>query len=301
MKKILLIGGSGQVGSELKAQSKLNGFECLAPTSQQLDVTDSASIRRYLEKNTDVNFVINASAYTAVDKAESEQELAYQVNAIAPGGLAAACCENNIPLLHISTDYVFDGTADSPYTESSPVNPINVYGKSKREGEQAVQNACDEFIILRTSWVFGVNGHNFVKTMLGLGRTRPEISVVADQYGCPTEASYIARTIFEVIKSILTGKTGCWGVYHYSGSGVTDWSSFAQAIFEQARKVNPAYPEVTVNKITTADYPTSALRPGYTALDCSRIEEVFAVRGVRWQEMLDSSMAAIYENAFEQK
>ena len=295
MTRILLLGGSGQVGQELNRLSKLAGITCIAPSSSKVDIADEQAVLACVENSLPLDFVVNASAYTAVDKAESEQELAYKVNAIGPGLLAKACAENDIPLVHISTDYVFDGEADTPYTETSPVNPINVYGASKLQGDLHVLENCPHSIILRTAWVFGSHGTNFVKTMLKLGQTRTELNVVSDQIGCPTEASYIASAIMEIIKLVQAGNIDSWGLYNFSGSGHTDWASFAAAIFSHVQRIDPDYPTVKVNAISTAEYPVDAMRPAYTVLDCTKIMQAFGVVSEDWHSMLETSLPTIYQ------
>jgi len=301
MTRILLLGGTGQVGQEFIRLAELAGITCLAPGSRDVDIADFHAVTAYVKQSLPLDFVVNASAYTAVDQAESDVDQAYKVNATGPGELAKACAENNIPLLHISTDYVFDGSATMPYTESSPTRPLGVYGASKLQGDQLVQEHCPHSIILRTAWVYGQYGGNFVKTMLKLGRTRPEMNVVADQQGCPTEAGYIAAAIMDIIKSVLAGNVDNWGVYNFTGSGHTDWASFATAIFEQAKRLDPDYPEVHVNRITTAEYPTAASRPAYTVLDCTKIIQVFGVVPEDWRTMLERSIPGIYQAVLNEK
>jgi len=293
--RILLLGGSGQVGHEIINACAKMGVSYIAPSGTELNITDSKMLKRTLEHSLPLDFVVNASAYTAVDKAESDRETAFMVNATAPGVLANLCADLDIPLLHISTDYVFDGSATLPYTEHSATGPLGVYGESKLEGDRHVQQNCPHSIVLRTAWVFSEYGANFVKTMLRLGRTRSELNVVSDQFGCPTEASYIASAIMTIIRSVLAGNTNSWGLYNFTGSGHTDWASFAMAIFNQAQRIDPDYPIVQVNAISTAEYPTAASRPAYTVLDCTKIMQVFGVVPEDWRAMLERSIPGIYQ------
>ena len=294
--KILLIGGTGQVGSEIRLIANNNNIECISPSSSELNVTDNLSVNEIVKNNLPLDFVINASAYTAVDNAEDEIELAYSINRDGPKFLAQACAEYKIPLLHISTDYVFDGNANTPYIEESPMHPLGVYGKSKLEGEQAVRDALPKHIILRTAWVYGAHGNNFVKTMLRLGQTRPELSVVSDQFGCPTAAADIADAIVDIIFQLHDKPDNRWGTYHFCSAYSTHWADFAKVIFRQAKAVDSAYPNVAVNPIPSSEYPTKATRPSYSVLDCSRIEQSFNVRPLQWQVSLQRDIPNILKN-----
>jgi len=294
--KILLIGGTGQVGFEIRLIAKNNNIECISPSSSELNVTESTSVNQIVKNNLPLDFVINASAYTAVDNAEDEIELAYSINRDGPKFLAQACAEYKIPLLHISTDYVFDGNADKPYKEESPTQPLGVYGKSKLEGEQAVRDALSEHIILRTAWVYGAHGNNFVKTMLRLGQTRPELSVVSDQFGCPTAAADIADAVINIISQMHDKPDNRWGTYHFCSADSTHWADFAKAIFTQAKTVDSEYPDVAVNPIPGSEYPTKATRPNYSVLDCSRIEQAFSIILPRWFSSLKRYIPNVLKN-----
>jgi len=294
--KILLIGGTGQVGSEILFVAKNNNVKCISPSSSELDITNRASVNSIIENNLPLDFVVNASAYTAVDKAEDEQELAAKINRDGPQYLAEACAKYKIPLLHISTDYVFDGCADTPYKETDSTHPLGVYGMTKLEGEQAIRECLPEHIILRTAWVYGAQGNNFIKTMLRLGQQRPELKVVCDQFGCPTAAVDIAITIINVISQMHTQAKGRWGTYHYCSTGSTHWADFAQAIFAEAVSVNSDYPSVKVIPIPSSEYPTKATRPGYSVLDCSKIEQSFTITPTMWQSSLQRYIPNILKN-----
>jgi len=294
--RILLIGGSGQVGSEIQIIAKHNDIECIAPSSSKLDITDSRSIEKIFSACMPLDFVINASAYTAVDKAEDEKELAFKINNDGPRFLAKACAQNRIPLLHLSTDYVFDGQATTPYKEDMPITPLGVYGKSKAEGEQDVRDCLLEHIIMRTAWVYGAHGNNFVKTMIRLGREHPQLKVVSDQTGCPTAAFDIAVTVISIISQMVVDPAHRWGTYHYCSDGSTNWAEFARAIFNEVGRHIPDYPTVEVLAIPGSEYPTKATRPNYSVLDCSKIEQNFTIIPPAWLSSLQRDMPNILKN-----
>jgi dTDP-4-dehydrorhamnose reductase len=230
--------------------------------------------------------VINAAAYTQVDKAESEAALAFAVNTTGSANLARMCAKNKIPLVHISTDYVFDGQKGTSYLETDAISPVGVYGRSKADGEIEIRSHLKEHIILRTSWLYGIHGHNFAKTMLKLATTKPKIRVVADQYGSPTNAADLAQTILIISDRMQFNDDVDWGTYHYCGQGVISWYNFAEKIIGLAR----LYADVKTTRIepiATADYPTRAVRPIYSALDCSRIQKHFGINPKPWQKSLE--------------
>ena len=282
--RILLTGANGQVGRELSNCGGQRGFEILALDRSDLDITDPVSVSREVNRS-GVSLVVNAVGYTAVDQAESEPELAFAVNRDGPTYLASACEKAGIPLVHISTDYVFDGQKQGAYLETDPVSPLSVYGKSKAAGEVEVREHLKEHLILRTGWLYGVHGHNFVKTMLRLGREREKVQVVTDQYGCPTYAADLAETILRISAKLLDGRQVHWGTYHYCGKGVTSWHGFAEAIFNLARKYVPLKVKQT-EAITTAEYPTAAKRPANSVLDCSLFRSHFGFAPKPWNESL---------------
>ena len=283
--RILLTGANGQVGWELSNRGGQRGFEVLALDRADLDITDPVSVGREVNRS-GVSLVVNAVGYTAVDQAESEPELAFATNRDGPAYLASACGKAGIPLVHISTDYVFDGQKQGAYLETDPVSPLSIYGKSKAAGEVEVREHLKEHLILRTGWLYGVHGHNFVKTMLRLGREREEVQVVTDQYGCPTYAADLAETILRIAAKLLDGRQVHWGTYHYCGKGVTSWHGFAEAIFNLARKYVPLKVKQT-EAITTAEYPTAAKRPANSVLDCSLYRSHFSLTPKTWNESLD--------------
>lgn len=246
--KVLVTGANGQLGYDVVKELQKQNIECYGATRQDFDIVDFEATKKFIT-NYMPDAVIHCAAYTAVDKAEDEQGLCYLVNASATENIAEICKKINAKMLYISTDYVFDGTKDGFYKVDDKPNPINVYGKTKLLGEQAVQKILDKYFIVRISWVFGEHGNNFVKTMLRLGKERKELNVVADQYGSPTYTADLAPLLVEMIK------TDKYGVYHATNEGVCTWAEFAEEIFKIAGM------DVKVNHITTAEYPTRAQRP----------------------------------------
>ena len=275
---ILIFGGNGQLGQELARAAQTHGVALTAMSRGDADITNveqvEAAIRRYQPR-----VVVNAAAYTAVDKAEDEADLAMRINAEGPAVLAAACRAADIALVHISSDYVFDGRKESPYRENDPVAPIGVYGRSKAAGESAVRNGTRKHVILRTAWVYGEFGSNFLKTILRLAGERDELRVVADQHGNPTATAALASAILRIAPQLHSDDTP-WGTYHLSGAGVTSWHGFAEWIVSaQAAHTNR---KPAVVPITTRDYPTRAARPANSALDCTLIRQVFGITPNAW-------------------
>lgn len=287
---ILVTGAGGQVGRELVLRARPE-HSIVGLSRTQLDITNPRAIAAALA-HYDARLVINAAAYTAVDKAESDVDQAYAVNRDAVGVVAHACGIAGIPLLHISTDYVFDGTQAKAYTEDDAPNPASVYGRSKLEGEQALRAELDRHLILRVSWVFGAWGHNFVRTMLRLGRERPELRVVADQRGSPTPAAAIADALLHLAERYAQEGTLPWGTYHYAGTPVVTWYAFALAIFEEARALGMLDHVPDVAAIGTADYPTPARRPANSALDTSRAHTLLGLPAPDWREGLREVLMA---------
>ena len=297
--RVAIIGCKGQVGWELTRRAPMFGYEVLAWDRDELDITDAGAVERMLTAS-GADVVINAAAYTAVDRAEQEPDLAFAINRDGPAHLAATCARLNIPLLHISTDYVFDGRKHGPYVEDDPVAPLGVYGQSKWEGEEVVRRLWSRHLILRVSWVFGIEGNNFVKTILRLAREREELRVVADQHGCPTYAGDIADTLLmlagriaEIDAKAMWGSDTGWGTYHYCGEPATTWHVFASTIIDKARRYE-ALSTHSVIAITTADYPTPAARPANSVLDCARLGTAFGIRPGSWQEGLTTMLFALY-------
>tara|TARA_R110001592_G_scaffold85353_1_gene252166 strand:+ start:7006 stop:7881 length:876 start_codon:yes stop_codon:yes gene_type:complete len=283
--KILIAGKNGQVGrclvDLLEAQTELT---FLALDRDQLDISDATQVNKVVTEF-NPNIIINAAAYTAVDKAEQEVELAYAINRDGPHNLAHAANKINAVIIHISTDYVFDGVSTESYTESDVTAPQGEYGRSKLAGEEAVAQTCPKHIILRTAWVFGEHGNNFVKTMLRLAKTRDTLGVVADQFGGPTYAGDIANAILTISKHIARD-SHAYGIYHFSGFPYVNWHTFAEKIFEIALEQNVLVQPIQVNPITALDYPTPAKRPANSRLNCDKIHNAFGIKQSDWQAAL---------------
>ncbi|MGX5219792.1 dTDP-4-dehydrorhamnose reductase [Pseudomonas segetis] len=282
--RVLITGAHGQVGHELVRLAPA-GFTVTGLGSSELDISN---LEQVANKASELKpqLIINAAAYTAVDKAETDSERAYTVNAKGAENLATAAAKLGVPLLHISTDYVFSGDASAPYKETDPTNPSGIYGASKLAGEQAVAKHCAQHIIMRTSWVFGAHGNNFVKTMLRLAQTRDELGVVADQHGCPTSAASIAKALWALASQYSNKGNLNWGIYHFSNMPATTWHGFAEAIFSQAVALKQLPRAPKVNPINTVDYPTPARRPAWSVMDCSLIEEKLTIEQSDWREEL---------------
>lgn len=277
MKKIIVIGSYGQLGSELQElASQYKNYQFFFYDKEHLDIVKKEDVDRKIEE-IKPDFLVNCAAYTAVDKAETDTALAFAINSDAVRNLAEACTRNNTKFVHISTDYVFDGKATQPYKETDPVSPANIYGQSKLKGEEEAVAANPEVIIIRTAWVYSTFGANFVKTMLRLMQSKPEIGVVADQYGTPTNAADLAEAILQIIDG------GKWvpGVYHFTNEGMISWFDFANEI---KTLVNAP---CIVNAITTAQYPTPAQRPQYSVLDKTKIQQTFGISLKDWRESLE--------------
>ena len=289
---ILLTGAGGQVGREIQRQANQAGTSLVSMLRGQLDITDPDAVQQVVQK-TRPGIIVNAAAYTAVDKAEDEPERAFRINRDGAANLAEAAAQAGIPLIHLSTDYVFDGTNPRPYAETDTASPIGVYGNSKWEGEEAVRQHLSQHLIVRVSWVFGFYGHNFVKTVLRLTQDRDTLRVVADQTGGPTYAGHIADILLDLCRRIAAGDPIDWGTYHFCGNPVTSWHAFAEAIVRSGRRLGLIDHPVTVDAITTADYPTRARRPANSALDCHKLETVFARAPQAWQKGLDDMLARI--------
>jgi len=289
--KLLIIGSKGQLGSELVIECKRNDFSFLALDLPEFNITDSPQVKKTLADFMP-SIVINASAYTNVDMAETEPKMAYTVNSDGPANLAVSCDKNRIPIIHISTDYVFDGSKGQPYAESDPVSPLGIYGKSKEKGESKLRSVLKQHIILRTSWLYSAYGNNFVKTMLKLGKEKEIIKVVSDQYGCPTCAADLAEAVVDISKQITQNFKIAWGTYHYCGLGITTWHEFAKAIFEIASQYQN-YKVSSVEAITTAQYPTKTKRPAFSALDCGLFKKHFGINIKPWQESLEKTIERI--------
>jgi len=297
--RILVTGKNGQLGKSInKIVNTGNGKnnyqqdnDFIFVSREELDLSSESSISHYFDRSNKFDVIINCAAYTAVDKAEKEQELVNQVNHLAVKQLANIANEQKAKLIHISTDYVFDGESNKSYTETDETNPINIYGESKLAGEQALKEIMPtNAIIIRTSWVYSEFGNNFVKTMLRLGKERDEINVVSDQIGSPTYATDLANAILDIVQNIEFKEVGQkTQVYHYSNAGETSWYDFAKEIFKIAEigcKVNP---------ITTQQYPTPAQRPKNTLMNKAKIAKTFSVGISDWKESLNTCMSILKE------
>ncbi|MGV1926826.1 dTDP-4-dehydrorhamnose reductase [Agrobacterium tumefaciens] len=294
--RLAVTGKNGQVVSALQALAG-PGLEIVALGRPELDLARPDTVFKALrEAKPDV--VVSAAAYTAVDKAESEPDIAFAVNRDGAKAVARAANDIGVPVIHISTDYVFDGTKTTAYVENDPTGPASVYGRSKLEGEHAVSENTENYAILRTAWVYSEYGSNFVKTMLRLSESRDEVNVVADQFGCPTSANDIAVAIVSIAKRLATDPAPhLRGVFHMSGTGETNWAGFAKQIFEFSAENGGK--SMIVNDITTAQYPTPARRPSNSRLDCSKLEEVYGIRLPEWQTSTRAVMAALAQNKKE--
>ena len=284
--RILVAGGQGQVGSALAKLGQEQRLELVALGRSELNITDAASIAEAFEKY-QPELLINSAAYTAVDKAESEAELAYAINETATALLADACATANIPMLHISTDYVFDGSKEGLYTEDDPVNPLAVYAKSKEAGERVVRAGVERHIILRTSWVFGLQGNNFVKTMLRLAKNRDCLTVVADQFGGPSSARSIAQVLLKIATQFEQYGSVAWGTYHYCQKPYVSWYEFAREIIRKGKELGLISQYVEVLPIKTDEFKTGVPRPVNSRLDTSMLQSSFGLDPTSWECELD--------------
>jgi dTDP-4-dehydrorhamnose reductase len=290
--KVLITGADGQLGRELVRLGRRLGFEVYGLNRQQMDITNENEMPEIFERISP-SVVINSAAYTQVDRAENESDLAYAVNKDGPAFLARHCANNHLKLIHISTDYVFDGTKGRPYRESDPVAPLGVYGRSKAEGETAIRTRLANHIIVRTSWLYGVYGNNFVKTILKLAAEKKALQVVADQVGSPTSAADLAEAILTITRKISANEKFDWGTYHYCCKGFTTWHGLAQKIIDLAAP-HAALQARQVEAITTAQWPTPAKRPPYSVLDCNRIKNQFGIAPEPWQQSLKHTIDRIF-------
>ena len=288
--KVLVLGSKGQLGLSLTDQLDQTDYQVIYCSRSEIDLVDIIHTKEAIVAiNPDV--VINAAAYTAVDRAEGEQKLAYLINHKAVSAIAEACLDCESLLIHISTDYVFDGTSIHPYTETSAVGPNSIYGDSKLKGELSIQSSGCSYLIIRTAWVFSEYGNNFVKTMLRLGETSDELNIVGDQIGCPTYAQDIAKAIISILAQSKKKKFSS-EIYHFSGYQPCTWFDFANEIFKEASRSGFLSPR-SVKKISTAQYPTEAPRPAYSVLDCSKMEIDFGILPSNWIKGIKSTIIAL--------
>lgn len=283
--RIIVIGRDGQVARSLAERAAAHGAEAVLLGRPKLDLADPSGIEDILYE-TGGDLIVNAAAYTAVDQAEAEPELAEAINGIGAGVIAGVAAAMSVPLIHISTDYVFDGTLDRPYREDDPVSPLGVYGTSKLLGETAVAEATGDHAILRTAWIYSPFGKNFVKTMLRLAQDRDEIGVVADQFGSPTSALDLADGIYAVAKNLLSKpqEGTLRGIFHMAGGGFASWAELASEIFAVSARLGG--PSAKVRPLSTADYPTRAKRPANSRLDCGKLAAIHGVGLPSWQSSL---------------
>ncbi len=292
--RLAVTGRDGQVARSLEALAAgRDDLDVTFLARPDFDLSDPTSIRRAVTA-LDVDLLVSAAAYTAVDRAEDEPETAHAVNATGPGILAEAAAERDIPLVHLSTDYVYSGAMDRPYRESDATGPVSAYGRTKLAGEEAIAAASNRHVILRTAWVYSPFGVNFVKTMLRLAAGRDEISVVSDQWGNPTAAADIAEAIVVAGKAIIDQPAISTGAFHFAGTGETSWSGFAAEIMRLSAKMDG--PTATIRPIPTSAYPTRAARPANSRLDTRKFEAAFAWKAPNWQASLEGSVAAILKS-----
>ena len=285
---ILVFGGDGQLGQELTRASAASAVPLTALSRAQANITDRVAVGDAIKRH-DPLVVVNAAGYTKVDLAETDSEAARHANEFGPATIGAACAAAGVPLIHLSTDYVFDGRKPNGYVEGDPIAPINVYGHTKAAGEQAIRESTPLHVIIRTSWIYGEFGKNFLKTVLHLAATRDELPIVADQRGCPTSTPDLARAILAIAPQLLSARI--WGTYHFTGAGVTTWHGFASRIVAAQAPLTGRTPRVTA--ITTAEFPTPARRPANSELDCGLFERVFGVCGRPWTEETDAITRAL--------
>lgn len=288
MIRLLVTGAGGMTGWELARRAPEAGFHCTAFGRRELDVSDGAAVRDAVQ-SAQPDVILNAAAYTAVDRAESDREVAMRVNGEAPGHLARAAVEAGAAIVQISTDYVFDGTASAPYAPDHPANPVSAYGESKLAGENAIREVSERHAIIRTSWVFSGRGRNFVRTMYAKN-PGDELRVVNDQVGRPTSAGDLADALLVVAKSMHDDRS-LHGTWHFANAGVTTWYDFARAIFDVRGGEAPA-----VRPVSTAEYPTAARRPAYSVLDTQSFEETFGVVPRHWREPLRETLRETMEH-----
>ena len=289
---ILLFGGGGQLGQELQRSARMQGIGLRALERSQADIADAGAVESALVEIKPL-LCVNAAAYTKVDLAETEVEAARRSNEVGPGVIAAACAKAGIPMVHVSTDYVFDGRKVGPYVETDPISPVGQYARTKAAGEGAVRRNLSRHLILRTGWVYGEFGRNFLKTMVRLAQERDEVRIVADQHGCPTSTRDLARAILGSAEPLIAGDP-VWGTYHFVGAGETTWHGFAERIFAAQSRYTGRRPRAV--PITTAEYPTPAFRPANSVLDSTRFATAFGIRARPWVDEADVVTAAVVKS-----
>ena len=293
--KILIIGSKGQLGKDLIQQAAARSWDAVGADLPSCDITSEPSVKDCLQACRGLAAVINAAAYTAVDAAETHPEPAFAVNRDALGVLAHACTRSGLPLIHVSTDYVFEGLRTRPLRPSDPTGPQGVYARSKAEGEMLLREILEHHVIVRTSWLFGLHGPNFVKTMLRLGKERDTLRIVDDQIGCPTYAGDLAGALLDIAAHIVRHGNG-WGTYHYCNEPAVTWYAFTQRILSLARRYD-ALKCKQVIPILTHHYPLPAPRPCYSVLDCSSLENTFNITRRTWEAGLEEMLAQMFATA----
>lgn len=294
--KIIILGANGQVGNALTKTFKKQRHDVIALTRKDLNLAKLNTLEQEIKRLDQADCLINATAFTAVDQAEQEPDMAHAINHQAVRLLAEYCHTLNMPFIHFSTDYVFDGTNTKPYTENDATNPINTYGRSKLLGEQATVASMHRFVIIRLSWVFSAYGTNFVKTILKLAQQKQTLTIINDQIGCPTAADDIANATLQIITQILQPNFDAWGIYHYASQAQTTWYDFANSFVTQAKSLGMTISTEQINPIPTKNYPTPAIRPHYTVLDTSKIKQTFGIELPLWQNALEPIIKLIKVN-----
>lgn len=288
---ILVLGAKGQVAHAFAYHEKIGNNPIVCVGRPQIDLTILSTLQDYISALRPC-FVINTAAYTAVEQAEKKRAIAFALNREGAGNVARVCCENQIPLIHLSTDYVFDGSMKTPYRETDPIAPLNIYGASKAAGEDAVRQNWPCHLIIRTSWIYSLYGHNFLNTMLRLGKEREEISIVDDQCGTPTWAGDLVTGIAHIVARILDNSSCVsWGTYHFANRGQTTWFGFALEIFRLLHQKGIKSP--VLKSIQTSEFPSEVQRPKYSVLDTTKIEQAFGVSMPNWQVSLGKCLASL--------
>jgi dTDP-4-dehydrorhamnose reductase len=292
---ILLFGTTGQLGREILRLSPQHDVNLRGYSSAEANFLNPDSLAQIIAAAPHVDVVVNAAAYTAVDKAESEPVIAARVNGEAVGAIAGACAKRNARLIHVSTDYVYDGRKPTPYVEDDPAKPLGVYGRTKLLGEAAIRDSGAQHVILRTSWIYSPYGSNFVKTMLRVGRERPEVRVVNDQHGAPTSATELASAILAIANRMREPSAQELGTFHFAAAGETTWYGFAEAIFDMSRGWTEKQPKVVA--IPTSEYPLPAVRPMNSRLNCGKLRRVFGISPLDWQDGLKAVLSRLHEES----
>ena len=290
--RLLIFGATGQIGHALAEAARKRDWPIAGPSHAEVDICDTPAVEEAIRRHAP-DAIVNVAGYTAVDQAESEPDRAFRANRDGPGILAVAAAAADVPLLHLSTDYVFDGQANTPYTETDAVGPKGVYAKSKEEGERAIRSAAPKHLILRTAWVYSPFGTNFLRTMLRLASEQAEISVVDDQMGCPTAASDVADAIITVLTAARARGFDAWGTYHCVGADAVTWYDLAEAIFAGAERFGVAPPRLY--RAATADHPRPAPRPAYSVLSTAKLERIFGIQPWPLRDSLTECLTRLFD------